>query len=95
MKRFLLTLAALLCSGALLHASTLGITTKVATTSGTYTGRAKQIILVFSSDFQGTVNGVSYTWAAGGSINLGPFDYDDVETFAYTVTAGTLRIITP
>lgn len=76
-------------------ASNLGVTTVAATSDGSFAGHAKQLVLVFSSDFQGTINGVSYTWAAGGSLNFGPFDYDTVASFDYTVSAGTLYIITP
>lgn len=93
MKRILLSLLAALCVATTLHAGEVGLKTTVATTDGSVQARARQVILVFSSDFAGTVNGVSYTFAAGGSFNFGPFDLNDLGTITYTISSGTLRIV--
>ncbi len=73
--------------------ATLGFTTAAHTDDGTIKSGAKQLILVFSSDFTGTVNGLAFDFAAGGSFNFGPFDYDRLDAFTYVTTTGTIREI--
>ncbi len=70
--------------------ATLGFTTTAHTDDGTIKAGAKQIILYFSSDYTGLVNGMSFTPFAGGSLNFGPFDYDRTDAITYTTTTGTI-----
>lgn len=93
-KLLIFTLAAcLVMSVTPIYAGNMGVDTTSATTDGTIRQGAKQVILVFSADFGGTVNGVSYTWAAGGSVNFGPFNQDQTVAITYTISAGSIKII--
>lgn len=66
----------------------------LATTSGTVAARAKSVTFIFSSDFVGTVKGVAFTGAADSSITLNtPQPGDVLSSIAYTVTAGSVRIV--
>jgi hypothetical protein len=88
-----LALAILFLAVTPVPAGTLGVDTTVATSNGTIRARAKQVILIFSSDFEGTVNGVDYSDLAGWSVNFGAPSGDDLSAITYTVTAGSIKII--
>lgn len=53
---------------------------------------AKQVIFDFSSDFNGTIDGDSYTSWAGKSLNWGPFSQDHMGAIVIVVSAGSVTV---
>lgn len=93
MKTFLAIILTLALCG-LAQAKTLdfGVPT-VATTGGATPANVRQLILIFSTDFAGSINGTSVTSLAGGSLNFATSQAGDVYgPITYTVTAGTMTI---
>lgn len=68
-------------------------TISTASSTGTVAAGAKKLTLVFSSDFAGTVLGAAFSGAADKSIDLNAPDNDTLAAVAYTVSAGSIRII--
>ena len=96
MKTLILYLTIFLTlSVGLVQAKTLSVdTVNAGVGSGTVNGNAKQTTFVFSSPFSGTINGVAYDWAAGGSLTVNAYQGGDLlDKITYTVTTGTLHII--
>ena len=94
MKTFLVTLLTLAFCLSLAQAKTLdfGVPT-IATTGGTTPGNVRQLILIFSANYSGTINGTTMTSLAGGSLNFATSQPGDVYgPITYTVTAGTMTI---
>jgi hypothetical protein len=95
MKKLLLIVATLFALSTWnIEAKSLGLDTVLATTDGTVRAGAKELTMVFSSDFTGTVNGVSWTWAAGGTYS----DHaqqtgDTLAALTYTVATGSIKIV--
>lgn len=64
----------------------------VASTSGTTGTNAIGVVMIFSSSFQGTINGVSVTSLAGGTLSFDAETGNTLASITYTVTAGTITI---
>jgi hypothetical protein len=64
-----------------------------ASTSGSVTAGARKITFIFSSDFTGTVLGVAFTGANDTYVNIDAPGNDTLTAVAYTVTAGSVRIL--
>jgi hypothetical protein len=63
------------------------------TTSGTVAAGARKLTFVFSSDFAGTVLTATFAGANDASISLDAPTPNTLAAVAYTVTAGTIRIV--
>lgn len=61
--------------------------------SGSVAAGAKSITFIFSLDFTGTVAGGAFTGAADTSITITAPGADTLSAVAYTVTAGSIRIV--
>lgn len=64
------------------------------TTNGTVASGKKIVDFIFSSDFTGTVLTVAFTGAADSVISFEAPPGDTLAAIAYTVTAGSIRIVT-
>ncbi len=63
------------------------------TTSGTVTQGCRKLTFIFSTNFTGTVLGVTYSGANDASISYDAPTGDIIKAVPYTVTAGNIRII--
>lgn len=91
MKRFFLSAVCLLCFVVSSQAGRVPHGTTVSTSGSTAAG-TRHIIMVFSSDFVGTVLGVSVT-GADQMLEFGPLPLGDtIDAIAYTRSAGSIRI---
>ena len=66
----------------------------LATTSGTVAAGAKVVEFIFSSSFTGTVLGVAFAGATDSSEKFTAPGNDTLGAIVYTVTAGSVRIMT-
>lgn len=77
----------------LLGAASLTPTIASVSSSGSVATGARQVTLVFSSDFTGSVLGVAFSGAVDASLTLGGVPNATLTAISYTVTTGSIRII--
>lgn len=93
MKHLRIFLCLLLLAATSLSAKTVEPVGVTKTTSGTVAAGARGVLFVFSSDFTGTINGVAWAGSADSYYQPPIQAGDTFAAIAYTVTAGTVRII--
>jgi hypothetical protein len=93
MKRIVLALVAfaLCCFASVAPASEATIT--LATASGTVSKGMQEVTLIFSSDFEGTVQGVAFDGSTDASLTLRAQAGQTLGQVRYTITAGSIRIV--
>lgn len=68
-------------------------TISLKTTSGTVALGAKSVVFIFSTDFAGTVLGVTYSGATDSSQSFTAPSGDGLTAIAYTISAGSARVV--
>lgn len=63
------------------------------TSSGTVAAGARNVTFVFSSTFTGSILGVAYAGSSDASQTISAGSADALDAIAYTVTAGSMRIV--
>lgn len=69
------------------------VESRAATTTDRIREGARSVTFLFSSDYTGTIKGIAFAGTRDVQITLEAPDGDTLGDIAYTVTAGTLRII--
>jgi len=82
----------LLISGDGATAGSSTVSSSSVTTSGTVPAGSSAVTFIFGSTFSGTVNGVDYVGSTDSSISFAS-NNGKLLSIAYTVSAGTLRIL--
>lgn len=63
------------------------------TTSGSVAAGSRKATFIFSTDFTGTLLGVSYSGTTDAAQTLDPPTGEQSEAIAYTVITGSIRIV--
>lgn len=94
MRKLLLTFIVLGCSVLNIQAKVLDVGAPVvATTSGSTKSNLKQLTMIFSATFTGTVNGVNQDARAASTLNFYAYQSGDMlAPVVYTVTAGSITL---
>lgn len=68
-------------------------TISTVTSSGSVAAGAKRLVFIFSGDYSGTLLGATFAGGVDNSITLDAGSGNQLNTVAYTVTTGSIRIV--